>query len=295
MAWRIVTIENPAYLSIKNQQLQIKQEEIMSLPIEDINALVIDSYGVTLSTQLLSELAQSKVLVVICNQNHLPNAIILPYEIHSRHAKITDAQLSLTKPMKKRLWQRIICQKITNQALVLEYFNLPHSVDLFKLATQIKSGDTDNRESIAARLYFDDLLDGATRQSPIWYNSALNYTYTLVRTMIARQLAASGLATSQGLFHRNQLNSFNLADDLIEPFRPLVDKFIIDTFSYKISSLDDHSLTKEERHQLLDIFNYSVIINNRKYSLKFAIEAEVESFAKAILIGNSNELSLPKI
>lgn len=294
MAWRVVTVENPAYLSIKNQQLRIKQEETVSLPIEDVNALIIDSYGITVSAQLMSELAQGKVLVVVCDQQHLPNAILLPYEIHSRHAKITDAQLKLSSPMKKRLWQQIIKQKITNQAKVLSRFDLKHVDELLELASQTKSGDNDNRESIAARLYFDELLDGATRQSPIWYNSALNYTYALVRSLIARHLAASGLATSQGLFHRNQLNSFNLADDLIEPFRPIVDQFVLEKFAYKLLNTD-HALQKEERHVLLDIFNYSVIISNRKYSLKFAVEAEVMSLSQAILDNNSDKLQLPTL
>ena len=293
MAWRVVAIENPARLSVRDNQLVIAQEMESTLPIEDIDALILDNYGSTITTNLLTALATKGTTTVICDEKHLPASVLLPYSQHSRQAKVSRQQLSMSQPLKKQLWQQIIISKITNQADVLRSRGLDDS-NLRSLANDVKSGDTSNRESIAARIYFDQILGDATRRKPIWHNAALNYGYAMVRSHIARHIAARGLVASQGLFHHNELNSFNLADDLIEPYRAVVDMYILENIApYHTGDLDS-SLTKHDRQLAIDILNYYVIMNGKKFTVRHSVERTVESFIECIETKEADKLLLPK-
>lgn len=294
MAWRVIGISNPARLSVKDNQLVIAQDESVNLPIEDIDALVIDSYGVTTTANLLTELATNGTSVVICDEKHLPASVLLSYSQHSRQAKVSRQQLAMGQALKKQLWRAIVVQKILNQAEVLRKFNYDPE-PLRKIASEVRSGDVDNRESLAARIYFSNLLDDATRRKPTWYNAALNYGYALVRSHIARHIAARGLVASHGIFHRSELNSFNLADDLIEPYRAPVDDYILSTVAPFHVGEPDASLTKNDRQKIVDVLNYSVIISDKNYTIKHAVERTVESFVQAIEAGESSALILPEI
>ena len=294
MAWRIIGINNPARLSLSNNQLLIEQDEVVSLPIEDIDSLVLDSYGITTTANLLTALATGGTTVVICNDKHLPASILLPYSQHSRQAKISRLQIAASQPLRKQLWQTIIVQKITNQADVLQHFQLNHT-PLRDLASKVYSGDKTNRESQAARHYFSELLEDSTRRKPMWHNAALNYGYALLRSSIARHIAARGLIASQGIFHRSELNSFNLADDIIEPYRPIVDEYILSHVAPFHLGKPDEGLSTRDKQLILDIFNNSAIIGDKKYSLKHAIERTVESFVQAIEASEADKLALPKL
>lgn len=294
MAWRIIGINNPARLSLSNNQLLIEQDEVISLPIEDIDSLVLDSYGITATANLLTALATGGTTVVICDDKHLPASILLPYSQHSRQAKISRLQIAASQPLRKQLWQTIIVQKITNQADVLQHFQLNHT-PLRDLASKVYSGDKTNRESQAARHYFSELLEDSTRRKPMWHNAALNYGYALLRSSIARHIAARGLIASQGIFHRSELNSFNLADDIIEPYRPIVDEYILSHVAPFHLGKPDEGLSTRDKQLILDIFNNSAIIGDKKYSLKHAIERTVESFVQAIEASEADKLALPKL
>jgi len=294
MAWRVICIENPASLSLKDNKLVIKQDEEALIPIEDINSLVLDSYGISISANLLTSLASYKVAVTICDGNHLPASTLLPYSQHSRQSKVSRDQLAMSEPLKKQIWAKNITQKITNQCDVMKKFE--HDIDqLESLAKNVKSGDSTNRESIAARLYFSALLDDATRRKPIWHNSALNYGYAIVRSAIARSVAARGLIASQGIFHHSELNGFNLVDDLIETFRPAVDEYILSKIAINHIGADDERLNKNDRELIVDIMNQYVILNNKRYSIKHATDAVVESFVQVIKTGSVADLILPNI
>ena len=294
MAWRVVAIENPARLSVRDNQLVIAQEMESTLPIEDIDALILDNYGSTITTNLLTALATKGTTTVICDEKHLPASVLLPYSQHSRQAKVSRQQLSMSQPLKKQLWQQIIISKITNQADVLRARRLDDST-LRSLANDVKSGDTSNRESIAARIYFDQILGDATRRKPIWHNAALNYGYAMVRSHIARHIAARGLVASQGLFHHNELNSFNLADDLIEPYRAVVDMYVLENVAPHRTGDPDSSLTKHDRQLAIDILNYYVIMNGKKFTVRHSVERIVESFIECIETKEADKLLLPKI
>lgn len=294
MAWRVIGISNPARLSVKDNQLVIAQDESVNLPIEDIDALILDSYGVTLTANLVTELSSSGTTVIVCDEKHLPSSVILPYSQHSRQAKVSRQQLAMGQALKKQLWRRIVVQKISNQADVLQQFNYD-AEPLRKIAGEVRSGDIDNRESLAARIYFADLLDDATRRKPTWYNAALNYGYAMVRSHIARHIAARGLVASQGIFHRSELNSFNLADDLIEPYRAAVDEYILSHVAPFHVGEDDANLTSKDRREIIDVLNYNISINDKKYSIKHAVERNVESFIQCIDQDSSDYLVLPKL
>ncbi len=293
MAWQVIGIQNPARLSTHDNQLVIAQDKEVTLPIEDIDALIIDSH-VSCTSNLLTALAASGTTVVICDEKHLPASVLLPYSQHSRQAKVSRLQLAISQPLKKQLWQRIITGKIINQADILRDFSLDDSL-LNRYADEVKSGDSTNRESLAARIYFAQLLDDATRRKPMWHNSALNYGYAMVRSHIARHIAARGLVASQGIFHRSELNSFNLADDIIEPYRPAVDKYILEKIAPFHIGDPDTSLSKQDRQQIIDILNYNVIISNKKFTIKHAVERTVESFVDSIETKEASRLLLPSI
>lgn len=294
MAWRVVAIENPARLSLRDNQLVIAQDVEATLPIEDIDSLILDGYGITTTANLLTALATKGTTTIICDEKHLPASVLLPYSQHSRQAKVSRQQLAMSQPLKKQLWQRVVEQKIVNQADVLRMVGLD-DMSIRKHASDVKSGDTSNRESIAARIYFDQLLDDATRRKPIWHNAALNYGYAMVRSHIARHITARGLVASQGIFHHNELNSFNLADDLIEPYRAAVDLYILEKVApYHIDDRDT-SLTKHDRQLIIDILNYYVIMNGKKFTIKHAVERTVESFIECIEVKEVRKLLLPKI
>ncbi len=294
MAWRVVAIENPARLSLRDNQLVIAQDVEATLPIEDLDTLVLDSYGITTTANLLTALATKSTTTVICDEKHLPASVLLPYSQHSRQAKVSRQQLAMSQPLKKQLWQRVVEQKIVNQADVLRMVGLD-DMSIRKYASDVKSGDTSNRESIAARIYFDQLLDDATRRKPIWHNAALNYGYAMVRSHIARHIASRGLVASQGIFHHNELNSFNLADDLIEPYRAAVDLYVLEKVAPLHVGDRDASLTKHDRQLIIDILNYCVIIDDKKFTVKHAIERTVESFIECIEVKEARKLLLPKI
>jgi len=294
VAWRVVGISNPAQLSVKDHQLVIAQDESVHLPIEDIDALILDGYGITLTANLVTELSTSGTTVVVCDDKHLPSSVILPYSQHSRQAKVSRQQLAMGQALRKQLWRKIVMQKIMNQADVLRQFD--HDAEpLRKIASEVRSGDIDNRESLAARLYFAELLGDATRRKPMWYNAALNYGYAIVRSHIARHVAARGLIASQGIFHRSELNSFNLADDIIEPYRAVVDYYTLSHVVLLHIGSPDASLSREDRQRIVDVLNFSVIIDKKKYTVKHAIERTVESFVQAIEANSVDPLTLPQI
>lgn len=296
MGWRVVSIENPAHLSLDKGSLVVKRDEIAKLPIEDIDVLVIDNYAVTMSANLLGELATNNVATIICDSHHTPRSITEPLSQHSRQAKVSQMQISMSQPLRKNLWQIIVKQKIINQAAVLSKFGYSETAGkLIKLATEVRSGDTTNRESIAARLYFADLFDDATRRRPTWYNSALNYTYAIIRSVVARSTAARGLVPSLGLFHHSELNSFNLADDLIEPYRAFADDCVLSIIATRhIGDTTDASLSRDDRRLAIDILNNYVTIKNKRFAVRDAIDITVESLVQAIGESTPAKLELPR-
>lgn len=226
MAWRSVVISNPARLKLKHNALVVEQEVgTVSVPMEDIAVLIIDHPQVTITSQLLSACADHQFAVITVDQTHTPNGILLSYLPHSRALKVMRQQLAMSQPHKKRLWQSIIKQKLLNQACLLRHYKQQETANrLEQFACRVKSGDPDNYEAYGAQIYFTALFGrGFTRSNDILANGVLNYGYSVVRSAMARSLVGYGFLPAFGLHHCNEQNAFNLADDLMEPYRPIVD------------------------------------------------------------------------
>ena len=227
--------EGAAHLAVRNDQLLLKRQGqvVGQAPCDDLGVVVVDHAQTTYTHQALIALADAGAVVVLCGENHLPTAMILPLMTHTQIVPRLTAQITVSQPVKKRLWRQLVVAKIRAQAENLDPESSPHK-KLLALTKEVRSGDTTNVEARAAKLYWRHWLDSSDPQvldsepfrrdpNQSGLNSFLNYGYTILRAAIARSIVATGLQPSLGLHHSRRDNAFCLADDLIEPFRPLVD------------------------------------------------------------------------
>ena len=292
MGFRNIKIDSHVKLSIKNQQLYIEADILRQIPLEDINCIIIENQTVTVSAYLLQKMADMGITVYVCDEKHLPNAVLLPMVRHSRHFKILKYQIEAGKPLQKRLWQQIVVRKIRNQALCLAYLDLDGSEELMKMCKEVQSGDRTHVEAKAAAFYFKSLYGlGFSRGNDHVINSALNYGYAIVRGLIARSIVCYGLEPSIGVFHHSELNNFNLADDMIEPFRPLVDLYVAQ--NYDIAEIDS-DLTPERKRGIFGIINYDMEMKGEKRIISNCIDMLVASYSGA-LQGKRSDLELPEL
>ena len=292
MGYRNIKIDSNVKLHIKNQQLEIEMGECVSIPLEDINCILIENQTVSLSSYLLQKLLPYGIALYVCDEKHLPNAVLLPMVRHSRHFKILKCQMNISKPLQKRLWQQVVVQKIKNQALCLKLLERDGAEELMKMAKEVQSGDRTHVEAKAAAFYFKSLFGfGFSRGDDHIINSALNYGYAIIRGLIARSIVCYGLEPSIGIFHSSELNSYNLADDMIEPFRPLVDVYVAQHFD--ISEVDS-GLTPEIKKGLFGIINYDMLVKREKRIISNSIDMLAASYSSA-LQGNRTGLDLPEL
>lgn len=226
MIKRIVEIGTPSHLRLDHRQLVVSRDgvEVGTLPIEDLGVLIIDHPGVSYTHAVLAACFESGVVVVLCDAKHLPSAALLPLSGHSLHAKTLRLQIAAAQPLQKRLWQSIVRAKILEQAGVLRSLVLDDQ-PLPTYAGRVKSGDPDNVEAQAARIYWGKLFGAEFRRDRDMegINALLNYGYAILRAAVARAIVGAGLSPALGIHHRSQYDDFALADDLMEPLRPLVD------------------------------------------------------------------------
>lgn len=224
--------------------------------------------------------------VMICGRDHMPNGLMLPLGAHSRHARIVEDQLAMTLPFKKQLWKRIVQTKILNQAAVLKEMGISPG-PLPSYAKNVLSGDTDNREGAAAAAYFKALITEGTRRSSM-QSSALDYGYSILRAGIGRAAVGGGWLVSQGLHHHSVYNAFNLVDDLIEPYRPLVDLIVM-------SNGITEPLEQEDKALLARIFEHVLTIDGRRCGCQQCIETTLSSLRSAVLEKDPKKLLLPEL
>lgn len=290
MGWRSLFISSPARLSVKLSQLVVKKETEVSIPLEDIGAIVIENSQITLTAAALSAFANFGVTAFICDEKHLPCGVILPFQPHSRQLKVMQAQMGISVPFKKQCWRRIVTQKINNQASCLDYLKKDGADYLRTIAQNVKSGDADNREAYAARLYFKELLTTFRRKDDNVTTAAMNYGYAIFRGALARLLASYGFIPSMGIHHKNELNNFNLADDFLEIFRSVVDLWV----SVNILP-EDTQLSQDNRLSLLSLLNYDMSINSKNQSVSRCMEEVIASFSSACFQKDAFLLKLPQL
>ena len=266
MIKRIIDISDQAYLHLKNQQLLIDKqgETVGQIPIEDLGVLILQHPAIVLTQQVIIHCQKNKVVIIFCDEKHLPYSVILPIaESHTLHNKILKEQTAVTEPMRKRLWQQIVQKKITEQAKTLSLLG-KDTVRIDRLASQVKSGDSSNCEAIAAKVYWSILFGKGFRRNVDMegINSLLNYGYSIIRATVARSICGAGLHPTLGLFHKNQYNALCLADDLIEPFRPWVDLMV-----YQLAQQNQLEVNQQTKQQLLGMLNMTVYYENKKMAL----------------------------
>lgn len=297
-------ISNPSYLQINKSQLQITQDSNkFTVPLQDIVCIILNHYAINLSGAVFSSCAENNIVIISCDNTHLPNGIFHSFLPHSRQNLVLQQQLNLSQPFKKRLWQNIIEQKITNQASVIEKV-YPTNIELIKLrhlAQTVLSGDKNNNEAQASKIYFPELFGrdfiriGKNRNTSNneyqEINGLLNYAYTIIRSLICRALVGYGLLPTLGLFHDNQFNAFNLADDFIEPYRPYIDWYIYELVN------DKHTmeLSPQIKAALVDILNHIIVIDSKLTTILNAIDLMIKSFVSCINDNNHGLLKLPAL
>lgn len=288
MAFRNIIVETPAALSLYREQLIIRTDSDHSVAIEDISSLLLESRQTTITTAALSRLGQCGCAVFTCDEKHMPCAVLTPFQQHSRALSVLRMQLAMTEPSKKRLWQNIVKAKIENQSICLRLTGHTKQADtLHNMAGRVRSGDSENAEATAAQAYFPTLFGaGFTRGDDSGINAALNYGYAILRGCIARHLTVYGFLPSVGLHHRSTLNAFNLADDLIEPFRPVVDLLVS-------HSMDEETqLGPSQKRLLFNCLNLDILSVGQHYSVSYAVERLVQSLGRA-MEDSEKELVLP--
>lgn len=279
MAFRNIYVENDVHLKIKNEQLVVtKEEQEHTFPLEDINSICIESQRTVITTYTLKKIVEHDIVLYVCDEKHLPTGILLGMNNYSRQLKNIKLQMTISKPLIKRIWQDIITSKILNQAKCLEINELNGYNYLEDMTNSITSGDSTNIEARAAVFYFRNLFGKSfNRKTPCKENAALNYGYSIVRGMIARTLIMYGFEPAIGIFHHNELNNFNLADDFIEPFRPVVDLYVTKNIDFSNSDL-----TSDDKKVIFNLVNSLVLIDGKKFNIQRAIEYMIKSFSTSM-------------
>lgn len=292
MAWRGLHITQPARLSLADGQIVVcLNDGEVRLPIEDVGWVVIDTPQMTLSTALISALMDAGVVLITTDRLHTPSGILLPFHRHHRQAEVASMQIGVSAPLRKRLWQIIVQTKIANQAAVLDGCG-QDSAALRAMMRLVGSGDPDNIEARAARAYWPRLFPNFARQdADDKRNSLLNFGYAVVRSCVARALVAAGLVPAFGLHHASAANAFNLADDLIEPFRPFVDREVWGMTD--AGRVGTGGVSVSERQALASIPTRDVRIGKETVSLLVATELAAEALVRAMQTGSAAVLVLP--
>jgi len=295
MAWRGVHIGDPSRLSLGDRRLQVDQAERgpVSLPLEDIAWIVLDTPQVTLTGALLAACAEAGIPVVQSDARHTPVGLYLPFHGHWQQAGVARTQISASQPLNKRLWQRVVRRKIENQAAILDRVQLEGGNTIRQMMPQVKSGDPGNVEARAARYYWQRLfLDFRRHDDGDLRNAMLNYAYAILRSAMARALVAAGLLPAFGIHHAGAQNAFNLADDLLEVLRPVADRMVLH-MSDGGARPEETSLTRAHRQKLAGVMNETVLFGGEQVTVLPAADRMVASLVRALTEGKVDALDLP--
>ncbi len=304
MIKRTVYFGNPAYLSVKNEQLVINLPQsgnetadtsTKTIPIEDIGVVVLDNPQITLTHFAIEKLLDNNCALITCNSQHLPAGLLLPLEGNSVQSERFSDQIHASIPLKKQLWQQTVIAKIENQQRNLKQLHGNQAKELLFWSEKVNSGDTQNIEARAAAYYWKNIfpqLNGFTRdREGIFPNNLLNYGYAILRAIIARSLVASGLLPTLGIHHHNRYNAYCLADDIMEPYRPVVDRLVVGI----MSEIENCAfLTKEVKAKLLTIPVLDVVINGKRSPLMVAAGITTASLYRCYS-GETRKIAYPEV
>ncbi len=287
MIKRTLYFGNPAYLSLRKEQLvvqlpevvknedlpeKMKQESIVTIPIEDIGVVILDHKQITVTQGLMEKLLENNCALITCDSNRMPVGLMLPLAGNTIQTERFSDQINASVPLKKQLWQQTVQTKIENQAYVLDKMAGGVIKNMNAWAADVKSGDPDNYEARAAVYYWANLfpnIRGFSRnRDGVPPNNLLNYGYAVLRAVVARSLVASGLLPTLGIHHRNKYNAYCLADDVMEPYRPFVDRLVFEIVAEN-ENIDE--ITQPMKTRLLGIPVLDVMINGQRSPLMVAV------------------------
>jgi CRISPR-associated protein Cas1 len=294
MAWRGLHISRSCRLSLADNQCVVAQDTGETrLALEDVAWIVLDTQQATLTGALLAACMEFGITVIVTDARHLPSGVVLPFHRHHRQAEVAAQQVSASDGLRKKLWQALVRGKIRNQAGVLEIC-AGRSGALRAMAERVTPGDPENIEARAARYYWGRLFRDFVRENDRdRRNAMLNYGYSVMRGAVARGLVAAGLVPALGLHHANALNPFNLADDIIEPFRPIVDLLVWRNSDG--GTTGDGDLTLEHRRMLAGVLLETVRFEKEQVTALVASEAAAMALVRALQSGSVAMLQLPEI
>lgn len=292
MTWRIVYASEVDRLSLHLNSLKVVKGDLeVKIPLGDIFALVIEDLTISLSVRLITELSHYNILVIFCNQKHLPECVMHPVNGHFSQYGQMKAQLQWTEEAKSILWREVLKRKILNQYTCMRYLQVDrHRLDKMLLFSEVVNlFDKENIEAQAARYYFNSFFESFNRdKDELVENAVLNYGYAILNAAIARTIVAKGLIPAIGIHHIGERNHFNLASDLIEPFRPLVDLYLL-------KNPPDEYMTKEYRLELVNLLHARVFIDGKMQTVIRAIEIMIQSIIDYFKTGDLNDIKLPSI
>lgn len=310
MIKRTLYFGNPVYLSLKDEQLlirfpevekndtipeQLKFELVKNIPIEDIGVIVLDHKQITITQALLSKLLENNCAVITCNDSRIPEGLWLPLEGNTLQKERFEYQVNASLPLKKQLWQQTVIAKIENQATLLNELHSFESKKMLLLINKVRSGDPDNIEAKAAAYYWKNIFptfSSFTREREgLPPNNLLNYGYAILRAIVARALMSSGLFPIIGIHHHNRYNAYCLADDIMEPYRPYVDKVV---YNITQEEINYQVLTSEIKSKLLQIPILDVKINGKRSPLMSAASITTTSLYKCFE-GSCRKVAYPNL
>ncbi len=294
MAFRTVLIEKAVNVRLDLNNIVVNYEnEKFWINIDEISVLIIDDPRCNVSLNVLAYLCEKGVTMLFCNSSHMPIGALETLSMHSRASKKIKQQIEWEEYTKKTLWTNIVKSKISNQMDTLVKVKKVDKVEQIKsLIKLVEVDDPKNREGTVSRIYFKELF-GETfkRFDEDLINYSLNYIYQIIRSKIAQEIVAYGYLPSYGIHHKSEFNSFNLADDFIEPFRAICDYHV---YSILSNSIEDY-LTPNVKHGLVDILNVNITYNNSKYKLHVAIQFYVQNMFAFLETGDMSKLIFPKL
>lgn len=293
MGYRQVIIKKSEKLHFKDNQLIVEKEGISSkIPLEDINYVLIEDSTTILTSRLLAEFGKNAISLIICDERYSPTSIMYPYNYHYKQLDVFEKQLQVPNEVKIELWNQIVKRKIENSIRILEMTSkeeFPIS-KLNQYINEVVDGDSANREGLAAKIYFRSLFGSDfIRFYDDAINAALNYGYTIFASAIIRNIAISGLNTYLGIHHSSKINNFNLAYDLLEPYRGIIDKFVYDN-----KDNIQYPLSFDFRKKLINLLNTEVEHKKKKYTVEYSINLLIRSYIKSFSTGEIT-LDLPLI
>lgn len=309
MIKRTLYFSNPSYLSLSNAQMVLrlpevekhddlpqlfKKEAFKTFPIEDIGVVVLDHRQITITQALMAALLDNNVALITCDETHHPSGLFLPLAGHTVQSERFRDQLDASQPLKKQIWQQTIVAKIQNQVTLLRRIGVPVE-NMLHWASSVRSGDPDNFEARAAAYYwknfFPEELAFTRERFGEPPNNLLNYGYAILRAIVARGLVASGLLPTLGVHHKSKYNAYCLADDIMEPFRPLVDDIVR---KIVLSGEDYAELSRPVKQQLLEIPALDILVEGDRSPLMVGLQRTTASLVRCFA-GESRKIVYPEL